>query len=441
MSKIFGSMFLAFLLLSFNSSPAQEEIKGKVEEEAKKKAITSFTAGLGFTVIDGVLYYRIRGVPEIGFGKIGAGLDLDLLWNSKTGKLRTTDWNEKRDYAKIIKYIGFGGDDEVIKAQVGIIDDYTLGHGFIMNHYSNQTDENNRRLGLATKIDLNLAGAEGMTSNLGRFEIFALRGFVRPFQSLQIPIIKNFEAGISFVGDVDPDQNRSTGDGVSEFGFDAGFPIVRSEFFESNIYGDWAKIINHGSGAAIGISAEIKGAEKTFKLGAKLEERFLGKEFLPRYFDGLYEVERYRVIQRGPYYKTYQLARVDTTGKNGTFGELSGYVSEKVAVKGNYQYYRKVKHSGILHLVALAPALIPKTDLMASFDQKNVESTRDLFKANDNTLVTVEAGREIYPHLFLYLTYQRTFEYREEDQEGKPVTPGFYPIEKFSPRVDFKFKF
>ena len=71
-----------------------------------------------------------------------------------------------------------------------------------------------------------------------------------------------------------------------------------------------------------------------------------------------------------------------------------------------------------------------------------MESTRDLFKTNENTLVTIEAGREVYPHFMVYLTYQRTFEYREagaQDEKGNTVVkPGYYAIEKFSPRVDFK---
>ena len=410
--------------------------KEKGLEEAKKQAF-GLTTGLGFTTIDGVLHYRVRAVPELRIAKFSAGLNVDLLWNSKTGAIRPADKYDGKRFGRIIDHLGYGGSKDLVEAKVGAIQDYTLGHGFLMNHYSNQTDENYRKPGLYGRLGFPIAGGQFMTSNLGRFEIYALRGFVRPLTTTALPILKNLEAGLSFLGDIDPDQNRSSGDAISAWGFDAGVPIAKTEAFEADLYTDFGKINNHGAGGATGIAARVQ-ATNLFAVGAKLEERFLGKEFIPRYFDGFYEVERYRDSSGVPLRKAFLLGTVDTAGKNGTFGELAGYVLDKVTLRGNYQHYSKLKYSGILHLTALAPKLVPKTDFTLAYDQKNVESTRDLFKTNENTLVTIEAGREVYPHFMLYLTYQRTFEYRENDLDGNPVRPGYYPIEKFSPRVDFK---
>jgi hypothetical protein len=414
--------------------------KEKGLEEAKKQAF-GLTTGLGFTTIDGVLHYRVRAVPELRFAKFSAGLNVDLLWNSKTGAIRPADKYDGKRFSRIIDHLGYGGSKDLVEAKVGAIQDYTLGHGFLMNHYSNQTDENYRKPGLYGRVGFPIAGGQFMTSNLGRFEIYALRGFVRPLSNMALPIVKNFEAGLSWVGDIDPDQTRSTEDAISAWGFDAGLPIAKSEAFEADLYTDFGKINHHGAGGATGIAARVQ-ATNLFAVGAKLEERFLGKEFIPRYFDGFYEVERYRDSSGVPLRKIFLLATVDTAGKNGTFGELAGYVLDKVTLRGNYQHYSKLKYSGILHLTALAPKLVPKTDFTLAYDQKNVESTKDLFKTNENTLVTIEAGREVYPHFMLYLTYQRTFEYREagaQDEKGNTVVkPGYYAIEKFSPRVDFK---
>lgn len=412
-------------------------VKQQVLEEGKKQAF-GMTTGLGFTTIDGVLNYRVRALPELRFGKFSAGLNVDLLWNSQTGAIRPADKYDGKRFGRIIDHIGYGGKDDLIQVKVGAIQDYTLGHGFLMSHYSNQTDENYRQAGLYGRAGLPMAGEQFMISNLGRFDVYGFRTYVRPLVGMPLPIVKNFEAGLSFVGDIDPDQNRSTPDGITAWGMDAGVPIAKTAVFESDLYADLGKINNHGSGGATGIAAKIQ-ATNLFAVGAKLEERFLGKEFIPQYFDGFYQVERYRDSSGVPLRKEFLLATVDTAGKNGTFGELAGYVLDKVSLKGNFQHLANLKYSGILHLAAQAPKLVPKTDFTLAYDQKAIESSRDLFKANQYTLVTIEAGREVYPHFMFYLTYQRTFEYRTQDEKGNAVTPGYYPIEKFSPRVDFKF--
>lgn len=432
---------LAWILLFGLSARAQEvDISDLAKEmalqEGKKQAF-GLTTGLGFTTIDGVLHYRLRAVPELRIAKFSAGVNVDLLWNSKTGAIRPADKYDGKRFGRIIHHIGYGGPKDLVEAKIGAIEDYNLGHGFLMNHYSNQTDEDYRKAGLTGRVGFPIAGGQFMISNLGRFDIYGMRAFVRPLSPMALPILKNVEAGISFLGDTDPDQNRASDDGISAWGLDAGLPIAKTEMFASELYADFGKITGHGAGGGTGIAAKVQ-ATNLFAVGARLEERFLGKEFIPRYFDGFYDVERYQEVNGMPVRKSYLLAAVDTAGKNGTFGELAGYVLDKITLKGNYQHYSKVKGSGILHLTALAPKLVPKTDFTLAYDQKNVESTRDLFKANENTLVTIEAGREVYPHFMLYLTYQRTFEYRENDLDGDPVRPGYYPIEKFSPRVDFK---
>lgn len=404
-------------------------------EQGKQQAF-GMTTGLGFTTIDGQLFYRVRAIPELRIGKVSAGLNVDLMWNSKDETVRPGDRYSGKRFERIIDHIGYGGPRDLVEARVGAIQDYTLGHGFLMSRYSNQANEDYRKAGVYGRVGFPLAGGQFMTSNLGRFEVYGLRGFVRPLSRMPLPILKNLEAGVSFMGDTDPDQNRSTDDAISAWGLDAGLPIAKTAVFESDLYGDFGKINHHGNGGAAGISAKVQ-ATNLFALGAKLEERFLGKGFIPHYFDGFYEVERFRDSSGVPLRKEFLLATVDTAGKNGTFGELAGFFLDKVTVSGSYEYYANLKHSGIVHLAAQAPKLIPKTDFTLAYDQKGIESSHDLFRANEQTLVTIEAGREVYPHFVVYLTYQRTFEFRDlgqTDEKGNPVTQaGFYPIEKFSP--------
>ncbi len=60
--------------------------------------------GFGATFIDGETYYLINLAPEVAFGQLGVGLDLNLRFNTK-GKLRAGDYNKFEDYLRIIRYV------------------------------------------------------------------------------------------------------------------------------------------------------------------------------------------------------------------------------------------------------------------------------------------------------------------------------------------------
>ena len=115
MRKIYPviSALLATILLSGLSAWSQvvdlsDLAKEKGLEEGKKQAF-GLTSGLGFTTIDGVLHYRVRAVPELRFAKFSAGLNVDLLWNSKTGAIRPADKYDGKRFSRIIDHIGYGG--------------------------------------------------------------------------------------------------------------------------------------------------------------------------------------------------------------------------------------------------------------------------------------------------------------------------------------------
>jgi hypothetical protein len=64
----------------------------------------SIPVGFGATFIDGEAFYLISMTPEVAFGQLGVGLDLNLRFNTK-GKLRAGDYSKFADYLRIIRYI------------------------------------------------------------------------------------------------------------------------------------------------------------------------------------------------------------------------------------------------------------------------------------------------------------------------------------------------
>jgi hypothetical protein len=399
-------------------------------------SLSSFTGGLGMTLIDGKPYFVLQLTPELRFSKLGVGLDVTLLMNNDG--LRKEEWKPASKMVRLVRYISWGNKVDKFYTRVGALDATTLGNGFLISNYNNRSDDLNRKIGMELNLKFpwgeapTMFGLQSMVSNFDRAEIYGFRGFACPLANTGIPVIKGFEIGGTVVTDLDPDQNSTTKDAVTAFGADLGLPIITTPILGSRIYYDFGKIKDFGSGNAVGISALVSFPGNVFALGAKLEQRFLGKRFIPQYFDMFYEIDRFRMVDSFPVWKSSLLGGV-TEARNGTYGEISGSVLGKFRVMGSGYKTLKADSSGILHIEATAPDLIPKGDVRAYYDQKKIQSLGDLFRNRENIMLTADAGYQVYWKIWMYLTYQVTYEKQADDS--------YDTKEKFSTRMALKFSF
>ena len=437
-------VLIALITLSF-CAMAQEDTSpdgnnAAVTNNAANAFSSSLMGGLGITTIDGKLYYRVELVPELGFGKFGMGIDADLLFNDKG--LRKEDWNPASRWVRVIRYVRWGQKHDNIYARVGALDAATLGHGSLMYRYSNRIDDVERNIGMEFDLDFGRFGFESVVSNFARAEVYGGRGYVRPLRTTEIPIIKNFEVGLSAATDVDPDRSRDTKDGATVYGFDLGLPLINTSLLYTGIYYDFGKINKLGHGNVIGANATIHLPGGIVDLGAKLEQRFLGRQYVAQYFDRFYEVERCYTIGTVPVRKSYAVSLIDTA-RTGTYGELSATVLGKLDIIGNYQYTYQVRKSGVLHFETDLTKIVPKVELRAAYDHKGIGDFKDIGKHDENVLMTVEGGYEVYSHVMLYITYLRIYERRTQDTDanGAALEPYYKTVEKFSPRMAVKFSF
>jgi len=196
-----------------------------------------FNGGIGVTSINDETFLTLSFHPEIVLGKFGVGLNIDFLYNTETSEIRSKDWNENYDYFRLIRYIRYGWKGDKFYTRLGTLDAARIGHGFIMNYYTNEAEWDERKNGLVLDIDFGKFGFESMTSNLGRMEILGGRAYVRPFQDiLSTPIIKNIAFGATFVTDIDPDKNTDTEDNVSVYGGDVELPFLNNDILWTGIY-------------------------------------------------------------------------------------------------------------------------------------------------------------------------------------------------------------
>ncbi len=429
--SLFILITIIITITIFNSSPGQIGMLGG-GKEAKEGMLSG---GLGLTTVDGQSYFTISFRPEIAFGKIGVGLNIDLLYDTKSGGIRTKDWDESYDYFRMIRYIRYGWKGDKFYSKVGALDGARLGHGFIMNYYTNQVDYDERKLGLEFDLDFGTFGFESVTSNLGRLEIIGGRAYVRPLQQvISVPIIKNITFGATYVTDTDPDQHRDSKDKVSVYGGDVELPVIDTRIIWTGLYADYAKISDYGSGKAVGIGFQFKNLFGLLQIETRFERRWLGKEFLPSFFDAFYEIDRFLPISPQVGIRKEEQLSFITEETKGYFGELYASVVGYVYLIGNFQRIDDMPKSGILHLSANAQKLLPGIALQASYDKKNIDTFKDVRTLDNRSVARVSVGYKIKPYMTLYMDYIWSFVLDESSNQYKPQ-------ERYQPRLVFSYNF
>lgn len=399
--------------------------------------------GVGITKIDDQTYFSIGFRPELSFGKIGVGLNINLLYNTETGGIRAKDWDSGYDYLRILRYLRYGRKFDPVYARVGTLDAARLGHGFIINYFTNEANYDERKIGLEFDLDFGEFGFETLASNVGRAELLGFRGYYRPLYGSHVPILKNFAIGASMTGDMDPDTWSGTSDGVMVYGVDMELPIIKTKVFNTMLYADWAQIHGYtatesrsrdfGSGVAVGVSAGLGNLMGLLDVQARLERRWLGKEFMASFFDPFYEIQRFQVFGEDKYYKTDMLLGLEKT--QGTFGELYGnLLGNKVRLLGMLSKLDD-QPSGNMHLAADATEAIPWVAAHATYDKIGLENAEDVFTLDNNSVARVGLGYKIKPYLIFYMDYIWTF---VETETGSRT---YKPQERIEPKVAFVYNF
>ena len=144
----------------------------------------NFNGTAGYVTVGSQTYSQLRFLPELKFHKFGIGLDLDILINSDMN-VRSEDWDDPKDIINKIYYIRYAERDNPFYLRVQGFSDYTLGHGLIMNNYTNRLlYPTQRNIGAMVGFNLKLPfqpGAEVFSSDLIKNEILAAAAHFKPF--------------------------------------------------------------------------------------------------------------------------------------------------------------------------------------------------------------------------------------------------------------------
>lgn len=417
--------------------------------------------GMGMTWIDGKPYYSMHFRPELSFANWGLGIDLRLDFDTQ-GKVRHENFNEFSDYLSVIRYVRYGYKGEEVYGRLGALDYASMGHGSIIYMYNNSPSFDVRKVGLELDMDFSKFGFETVYGNFGQAGVAGLRGYVRPLKMTEladVPIISNLEVGASFAEDFnkysgvtkaifnDSTKMLTVTEDLGRtkiFGADIALPIHMGEMFTATPYFDYAKIVNFGHGTALGLMLNLHGLGLV-TAQAKLERRFNGNNYLPSYFNSLYEIERFMVDGNGNNLnkkdgyisKAARLQNLADPG-NGYYGELLVRVLNAFDILGSYQRLDKDPKSGILHLVTDISPKDGSYVARAGYDKIRIEDEKDLFRLDDRSYLYAEVGYKPLPFMLVSLVYNWTFSPVRDVNDN---VVNFVPQKKIEPRVSFVFPF
>ncbi len=176
----------------------------------------TYAVNAGVVTVDDEQWTRVAFMVDVPIWRFGLGLDIELFMDSEGG-FSNKGWEFSKDQwsetlLRKIRYIRFNHEGDPFFAKFGGLSSVTMGHGFIVDRFSNMLyypDE--RQLGL--RLDLNDISPIGITlqtmiADVRDFSrdggILAARLGIRPFKPSEAPILKN----MLFAGTIATDINQ-----------------------------------------------------------------------------------------------------------------------------------------------------------------------------------------------------------------------------------------
>ncbi|MBN2365114.1 MAG: hypothetical protein EH225_03325 [Calditrichaeota bacterium] len=433
MKEVFRIIMLTLFIISVAHTQGFRDIYTYPEQ-------SQMAGGLGITWIDDQPYTTITLAPEFALGKVGIGIFLQFLMDNQNNfKLREDEFKDGAGILRAIRYVRYGHKYDPFYARAGTLEMASLANGFLMWNYTNASNYDKRKWGLAFDIDFGKFGFESVTSNLVNFEIAGGNLYFRPVRFLNpdIPILKNLRLYATYVYEnkYPSWKERGETENIEAYGVGTDLIFLDTPLLKSGVYYDYGQLRNFGHGQATGINAVVPEIFGLMALSAKFEKRWLGKQFIANFFGPFYDLDRELNPFEYPESKINLLQSAEE--HEGYFGELAGHIINRITLRGNYQRLNGVKGSGIIHVEALAPNLVPKFELRGWYDKRGIETFKDFRTLDNRSLLAAQVGYRLNFFLVVSTTYY-WYWVKEVNESGETV---YRPLERVEPRLSFSFQF
>lgn len=292
-------------------------------------------------------YTRKIGTKDLSMS-FGVPVRFELLDNrlaekwGNIGAFRNQDWDEVSDYARVLRFLRFGGKESRFFLDVNSFTANTIGHGVLLKRYNPNLNLNTTQVSLQLDAFGDYVGGETYLNNITGPSVMGVLLFLKPLSIIDRDnsFLRSFSLGITVVGDVnapmrnrldvydvDGDGRRLTeirvnqstfqpeyhGIGVIGYGLDLEFKLIDKReldwkmyfdqsFLETGLPSDTEQVKEDGSpytdamrsgGFTWGNLFRLNLGKKTVHaLRFRTEIRNYDPNYLPSYFDTLYEIQR-----------------------------------------------------------------------------------------------------------------------------------------------------
>jgi hypothetical protein len=331
-------------------------VKGELTNLGSDKLVVKdsrFGIGIGYAHLDNASYLSINPEVDLHFGSslaLGLGLPLNVrayadgFWDGHGVHLRSQDYSNPSDYARILRFLTYGRKEDQFYLNVSQLFAASIGHGAIVRRYSGNVDTNITRVGAQVDAYGRYGGIESYVGDVVQPQHF-LAGlvFLKPlgwmdgayrdtlgWTSIGLSTGVDFQApyqldrganGYPLVGsdDVCPTQKAAaecdSGEPISAqtrraqvVGADLETKVVKTEGSDIKPYLDYSKLLSidnpipgepaqGGGGWTLGFLGRFNtGDVKVHAFRVVVEGRYFDGNYVPGYFDTFYEVQKYQYI-------------------------------------------------------------------------------------------------------------------------------------------------
>ena len=267
------------------------------------------------------------------------------------GSIRKQDWDEPGDFARIISYISYGGKEERLYLDINQFKASSIGHGTVIKRYNPNLNFNSRRVSFEFDAFGDYGGFETYLNDITGPSVMGALAFVKPLSLINRNnyFLRSFSLGATIAADIDaPLRNRLDGDDADDDGKRTQELSINQKTFQPNYirtevvsYGtsveaklvdtdavDWKTYLDHSFlesgvptddpnnplwsnvptravrsggtswGHLLRLNLDRQGPklEARHALRMRLELRSFDPNYLPSYFDTLYEVQRVQYV-------------------------------------------------------------------------------------------------------------------------------------------------
>lgn len=473
------------MLAHLSSSDFSSNRMFEIVREGKSNSPFRMETGLGISKVDSTNYYMLDLSPSYSTGKknwaLGVGINAPLRYRTSKISFRSADYQSftqvlstvQSNYAYLFNTKAFS---VVFNGGFSQISNATLGKGSIMYGYNNSPSYDNRRNGISLDVAYNVSGylndnaasaklflsdiTSGGIFGLG-FEGSPLKVFGGKKGKIDLPVLKDFNVGFNLASDfnenagiVRTNYSTDTTGGVTRY-YQTGVEDVGAmslvnlygelvlfgkKTFSAYVYGDYSKIVKFGSNAAAGLDLVARTEDNSNYFSLTFQRRYQQGKYLPTYFNGLYENDRFQLITSANNLTPPQLiskaAQLDTVQelKGSIFLSAYGMIEKSFIAYATYQKIDKGDLGSEIYLVASLPNISDRFSIYAGYYKRRITDAKDIFTFNDNATFFGQASYILSDIIVLSLTYRQTFA-AMRDADNNVI--GYAPQKSFTPQVNF----